>query len=151
MIEKVQACPLRDWPTADRETWDRACLAGRRLRPGGAAARMKSSTQTSLMRAYGYLLEFCWRNGLFNENAKLAGHVTPKIIDAFVHDLHGRVGSVTRAIYISKIRRIAKILSPECDLVWLHEIEADLRYEAGRGLSIIASSRLTNCWRSGLN
>ena len=130
MIEKVRACPLRDWSTADREAWGRACAPGRRLRPGGAAARMRPSTQTSLVRAYGYLLEFCRRNSIFDENAELAGHVTPKIIDAFVQDLHGRVGSVTRTTYISKIGRMTKILAPGRDFVWLHEIEADLRYEA---------------------
>ena len=39
MPEKVRACPLSDWPTADREAWERACLswaafeAGWRCRP----------------------------------------------------------------------------------------------------------------------
>ena len=54
----------------------------------------------------------------------------PEIIDAFTPELHGRVGSVTRASYISKIQRIARILAPERDLAWLREIEGDLRYEA---------------------
>ena len=64
------------------------------------------------------------------KDAEAGAHVTPEIIDAFVNELHGRVGSVTRASYIGKIRRIATILAPGRDLVWLGEIEADLRYEA---------------------
>jgi hypothetical protein len=130
MPEKVRACPLCDWPTADRAAWERACVAAQRLRPGGAAARMKRSTQTSLLRSYGYLLDFCRRCGIFDKNAEPAGHVTPEFIDAFVHDLHDRVGSVTRASYIGKIRRIATILAPGRDLLWLGDIEGDLRYEA---------------------
>jgi integrase len=130
MPEKIRALPLCDWPTADCRVWKQACVPAQRLRPGGAAARMKSSTRTSLVRAYGYLLEFCHRNGLLDQDAEAGAHVSPEIIDAFVNELHGRVGSVTRASYIGKIRRIATILAPGRDLVWLGEIEADLRYEA---------------------
>ena len=130
MPEKIRALPPCDWPTAEREIWTQACVAARRLKPGGTAARMKTSTRTSLVRAYGYLLEFCHRNGLLNQDAEAGAHVTPEILDAFVHHLQGRVGSVTRASYIGKVRRIAKILAPGRDLVWLGELEADLRYQA---------------------
>jgi hypothetical protein len=101
MFEKIRACPLRDWPAADREAWNRACVAAKRLKPGGAAARLSPSTRTSLVRAYGYLLDFCRRT---DENAAAGAHVTPKIIDLFVRDLRDRVGSVTRAIYVGRIR-----------------------------------------------
>src|SRR6185295_41887 len=94
MPEKARACPPSDWPTADREALERACLAGQRLKPGGTAARMKPSTRTSLVRAFGYLLDFCRRNGLFDQNAEAGAHVTPEIIDPFVRELHDRVGSV---------------------------------------------------------
>jgi integrase len=130
MSEKVKTCPLSDWPTADRSEWERACVAGQRLKPGGAVARMKPSTRTSLLRAYGYLFDFCRINGLLNQKAEAGAHMTPEIIDAFLRDLHGRVGSVTRASYIGKIRRIARILAPRHDFAWLGEVEADLRYEA---------------------
>src|SRR5262245_13352863 len=90
---------------------------------------MKLSTGTSLIRAYGYLLDFCRGNGLLDQNAKASAHIMPEIIDAFGRELHHRVSSVTRASYIGKTRRIATILAPKRDFVWLAEIEADLRYE----------------------
>jgi integrase len=76
------------------------------------------------------LLDFCQRKGVFEESAESAGHVTPKIIDAFVCELYDRVGSVTRASYIERIRRMARLLAPSRDLGWLRDIEVDLRYEA---------------------
>jgi len=91
---------------------------------------MQLSTRTSLVRSYGYLLDFCRRNGAFDKNADVVAHVTSEIVDDFVEDLRGRVSSVTRASYISKIHRIAKILVPGRDFVWLREIESDLRYDA---------------------
>jgi len=128
--ERVRGCPLREWPISDREAWQQACVPSRRLKAGGAAGHMKASTQTSLVRAYGYLLEFCWRTSTFDENADVVAHVTPEIIDAFVNDLRRRVSSVARASYISKIHRLAKILAPERDLDWLRELERELHYEA---------------------
>jgi integrase len=56
--------------------------------------------------------------------------VTPKIIDTFLRDLRERVGSVTRAIYVGRIRQMVRILAPERDLGWLRDIEADLLYDA---------------------
>jgi integrase len=128
--ERVRGCPLREWPISDREAWQQACVPSRRLRPGGAAGHLKSSTQTSLLRAYGYLLEFCHRTGTFDEHADVIAHVTPEIIDAFLDELRCRVSSVARASYISRIHRLAKILAPERDLDWLREIERELHYEA---------------------
>ncbi len=130
MSERVHACPVEDWPIADRDAWERACVPSQRLRPGAAAARMKPSTQNTLRRAYGYLLDFRRRSGILDKDAEPAAYVTPEIIDAFVHALRERVGSVTRAIYVEKIRRITKILAPGRSLDWLGEIESDLRYEA---------------------
>jgi len=170
MSEKIRACPLHDWPAADREAWNRACVAAKRLKPGGAAAHLRPSTRTSLVRAYGYLLDFCRRNRLLDENAAAGAHVTPKTIDLFVGDLHDRVGSVTRAIYVGRIRQMFRLLAPRRDLGWLRDIEVDLRYEArprpkfhrivpsrrllALGLELIrrgeASSHLTNLTRARL-
>ena len=106
---------------------------------------MKPSTRAGLERAYGYLLEFCHRNGLFDRDVEASAHVSPEIIDAFINELHRRVGSVTRAVYISRIRTIVRILAPGRDLVWLRELEADLRYAARprpKSHRIVSSERL---------
>jgi integrase len=128
--ERVRGCSLHEWPISDREAWQQACVPSRRLKAGGAAGHMKASTQTSLVRAYGYLLEFCQRTGIFDQNAEVVAHVTPEIIDAFVDELHRRVSSVARASYIFRIYRFAKILAPERHLEWLRELERELHYEA---------------------
>jgi integrase/recombinase XerD len=130
MSDKIRALPPSEWPDADRNAWRKACDVPERVRPGGAAARLKPSTRTSLTRAYGYLLEFCRRKELIHQHCAAAGNVTPEAIQAFLSELCHRVGSVTRMMYISKIRAMAAMLAPERDLSWLADIEADLRYEA---------------------
>jgi integrase len=145
MAEKVRSIPPRDWPTADHKVWTQACVPAQRLKPGGGAAHLKPSTRAGLERAYGYLLEFCHRNGLFDRDADAGAHVSPEIIDVFINELNRRVGSVTRAVYISRIRTIVRILAPARDLVWLRELDADLRYAAEprpKSHRIVSSERL---------
>ncbi len=145
MPDKIRALALPHWPRADRDGWEKACLATQRLRPGGAAGRLNSSTRVGPLRAYGYLLGFCRRKGLFEEGVAAAGHVTPNIIAAFLLELYHRVGSVTRVVYISRIRAMARILDPAEDFSWLYEIEVDLRCEAKprpKHHRIVSSERL---------
>ena len=103
------------------------------------------------MRAYGYLLDFCRRNDLFDQNAEAGAHVTPKIIDAFVRELHDRVGSVTRASYVGKIRQMAKSSRRGATLSGCARLRPISVTRRGHGPNIIASSRLTGCWRLGLS
>ncbi|WPP04214.1 site-specific integrase [Methylocella tundrae] len=66
------------------------------------------------------------RNGLFEPDAPAAGQVTPDHIERFLEELRSRIGSVTLAGTIYKVRRASELLEPERDLAWLGEIEKDL-------------------------
>lgn len=145
MQQKVRSLPLDEWPTCDRDGWRAACIPSRRLQPGGAASRLQPVTQASHARVYGYLLDFCRCNGALDPDAAAAGHVTPDRIDAFLTELYTRVGSVTRALYIERIRRMAELVAPARDFGWLREIEHDLKYLArprAKQHRIVPSNRL---------
>lgn len=145
MSHKVRSLPLKEWPVCDRNGWTAACTPARRLRPGGAASHLQPVTQKSHERIYGYLLDFCRRNGSLDPAATAAGHVTPDRIDAFLVELETRVGSVTRALYIQRIRRAAELIAPGRDFGWVREIEQDLKRLATprpRQHRIIPSNRL---------
>src|SRR5208337_753792 len=51
--------------------------------------------------------------------------LTPDHIKRFVEELRVRVGSVTTAQTIHKLRRAAQLLDPNRDFTWLAEIEKD--------------------------
>ncbi len=145
MQKRIRSLAIALWPKADREAWEQACIPARRLKAGGAAARMKPITQQSHARVYGYLLEFCNRKGFLDARAEPAGHVTTQIIDAFLEELNERVSSVTRMIYIQRIRRVAEILAQTRDFRWLREIESDLNFAArprAKHHRIVPSDRL---------
>lgn len=145
MQKRIHSIVIEEWPKADREAWEQTCIPARRLKAGGAAARMKPITQQSHARVYGYLLEFCNRKGFLDVKAEPAGHVTPQIIDAFLEELNKRVSSVTHMIYIQRIRRVAEILATVRDFGWLREIERDLNFAArprAKHHRIVPSTRL---------
>ncbi|MGF7163035.1 integrase [Rhodoligotrophos appendicifer] len=124
---RYETLPSEEWPRADRDGWEAACSPAHRLKSGGRAGHLKISTRGYLQRGYGYLLDFCARNGTFNVNAPAAAHVTPANVEAFLSELDHRVESVARYNYINRIRTVARFLVPGDAFEWLHEIELDLK------------------------
>jgi len=123
----VRSLPVEEWPAADREAWEIACRPGERLKRGGAASHMKSITRNDLARRYGYFLDYVGRSGeTLDANADAALYATPERVENYVAELKGRVSSVTVYGSIYKLRRIAQLLAPNRDFVWLTELEKDL-------------------------
>jgi integrase len=96
------------------------------LGKGGAGRHLALITQGDLARRYGYFIDHLMRNDLFEPGAWTAGQVTPNRVESFVEELRSRVGSVTMAQTIHKLRRAAQLLDPNRDFAWLAEIEKDL-------------------------
>jgi integrase len=130
VVDDARSSTLAEWPAPDAEGWRIACTPAARLRRGGAASRMKPSTQATHVRGYGYFLAYCARAGHVASDSKAASLVTPERVQGFLAELEQRVGSVTRCAYVQRIRRVAEILAPERDFGWLREIEADLQHAA---------------------
>ena len=122
----VRSVPIAEWTIADRAAWERAIAPRDRLHKGGAGAHLAPVTQDDLARRYGYFIDHLIRNDLFKPDAPPAGQVTPDRVETFVEELRGRVGSVTTASTIYKLRRVAELLDPNRDITWLAELEKDL-------------------------
>ncbi len=121
-----RSVPVGDWPAADRAAWERAIAPRARLGKGGAGAHLAPITQNDLARRYGYFIGHLMRKNLLDPEALAASRVTKNHIASFIDDLRARVGSVTVAQTIYKLRRIAQLLDPNRDFGWLGEIEKDL-------------------------
>ncbi len=129
-IVRPRSLPLTDWPKPDRAAWEAACASGGRLRRGGAAAHMAQTTQADLERRYGYFLDHVARKGRLEDDAGATAYVTLENIETFVAEMKARVRSVTTAQTVYKVRRVAELLAPERDLLWLRDIENDLAFDA---------------------
>jgi hypothetical protein len=126
----VRSLPLAFWPSHDRLVWQKACQPSRRLRRGGSAGRMRTSTQQDLQRRYGYFLQVLSDVGRLDPRASAGRHVTAANVNEFLLVVQSQWSSVTLARSVYKIRRMAEILGPEPSLFWLRELEADLQADA---------------------
>ena len=122
----VRSLPLSDWPTADQLAWATACRPSKRLKPGGGASHLKPVTRDDLARRYGYFLDHIRCMEGLDSNTEPASYVTPERVERYILELKSRVSSVTAYGSIYKLRRIAQLLRPSRDFVWLTEIEKDL-------------------------
>lgn len=133
------------WPPQDRVAWEAACRPSLRFTRGGAAGHLKSVTRTSMVRAYGYLLDHCHRSKTLQSDLPATGHVTPERIDSFLVELRGRVASVTRYTYLERTYRMASALAPKSDWSWLNDIVLQLKDEIrprSKASRIIPADRL---------
>src|SRR5262245_25318135 len=118
-----------EWPEADRLAWEAAKRPGQRLKAGGRAGHLRPASQSMLEKAYGQFLCFCERTGSLNRSANAAGHVEQVLIGMFLDELKIRVSSVSRAMWLQRIHRMAQLLAPERQYSWLREIVLELKDE----------------------
>ena len=79
-----------------------------------------------LVQRYGQFLNYCRRNGVLTPSVEAGALVTPQAIDGFIEELNGRVRPTTVAGNIYKVSRMARLLAPTLDFIWLTEIAKDL-------------------------
>jgi integrase/recombinase XerD len=106
-----------------------ACRPALRLRRGGSAARLASSTREDLRKRYGYFLTFLKESGRLDEHASCASLVTPENVEAFVSCMRGVWSATTLFMTIHKLKQIARHLAPALDFKWLSIVAADLKAE----------------------
>jgi len=111
-----KALALRDWPKADRETWQAAQAAAGVLDDDGVASHLSARTREDLTSRYAYFLSFLAHRGKLEHYGPGAASVTQENILEYVRYLEPRVSSVTLAQSLYKILRVASCLAPPAGL-----------------------------------
>jgi integrase len=117
-----KALPFARWSKADRETWNTAREAAGVLDDGGVASYLSARTLDDLTSRYSYLLYFLAEREKLNPYGPAAASVTEENILDYVRFLEPRLSSVTLAMSLRKIARVAACLAPEQDWRWLRRI-----------------------------
>ena len=127
----LKSLPFSDWPKSDRLAWEVACRPAVRLRRGGSASPLVSSTRDDLRKRYGYFLTFLKDRDRFLPDASCASLVIPENVGAFVSSMRGAWSATTLVMTIYKLKQIARHLAPSADFKWLSLIAGDLKAEGG--------------------
>ena len=123
---KTRARPVTLWPAADGGAWIEACQAPARLKPGGRAGHLRSTTRDHYAERYACFLGFLQSRDLLQSEGAPAANVTPDKVDLYLADLKDRVASTTMHDSIATLRFVAQIIVPGGDFRWLSEIAKDL-------------------------
>jgi integrase len=125
-----KALSLPDWPKTDREAWTAAQETAGVLYDGGMASHLKAYTRWDLTRRYAYFLSFLAHRGRLEHRGPAAASVTEQNILDYIHHLEPRVSSVTLALSLRKIARVATCLDPGRDWQWLRRLVRRLQLRA---------------------
>jgi hypothetical protein len=107
-----KALPFAKWPKGDRETWRAAHGTAGVLDDGGMASHLSPRTLDDMTSRYSYLLYFLAERGKLNHDGPAAASVTEENILDYVRFLESRVSSVTLAMSLRKIARVAACSPP---------------------------------------
>lgn len=113
---------VEDWPVADREAWSAALEKGDILDGGGAASHLAPYSVKWMTTRYGNWLGWLKRKGLLDMNARPAAQVTPEFVKHYVADTEPNYSSASIADNLQKLKLVAKVLDPERDWTWLHNM-----------------------------
>ncbi len=127
----LRSLPISEWPKSDRAAWEVARQPAVRLRRGGSASLLASSTRDDLRKRYGYFLTFLKDCDRFNPNASCASLMTPQNIGTLLCHMRSAWSATTLVMTIHKLKQIARHLAPSADFKWLSVIAGDLKAEGG--------------------
>src|ERR1700730_18036533 len=111
--------PYREWPEADRSSWEAAFQAGEFLEEAGAGAHLAAATRADLRAAYGRVLGF-----LAERHPQLLA-LTPsvridlKIISTYVDQLRQTRQDRSIAIELHHLRLALNLICRGTDWSWL--------------------------------
>jgi integrase len=141
----VRYLKIDEWPDRDQTAWAGACHPHLRLRRGGRAAHLKDATHKDLASRFGAFLGFLERTHRLQRDRSALTFIAPDVIMEYVAELQARVSSVTVHGSIYKLRRMAEILDPDLDLLWLREIEIELEDRmrpAPKGHRVVSADKI---------
>lgn len=107
--------PMKAWPQNDRELWQRATKAGRRLLDFSVAAKWRPRTIATVVEAYGYAL--AWPQ----KRDQLDPMVAPRLrwsceqLEAYAHDLSMQLRPATVKNRLLSLERALAVLAPRSD------------------------------------
>ena len=116
----LRSMPIHEWPTPDRQAWERAVLAGvTLLDASGPAAAWRRRTQHNRTHAYGRFLTFLARYGQLDPQSAPHERPTPERIGVWVTELNRtqRASSVARMLL--ELSFALGAMAPDRDWRWI--------------------------------
>lgn len=130
-VDPARRClPFEEWPTRDREAFQRAIADGSLLTDAGPAARWRQGTRDRVIQSYGRYLGYLAYHGLLDPNAGPSDRITRDLVIDYAQQLHEQCAPVTVHGYILNLERALAVMAPDQDWNWLARLAARLKARA---------------------
>lgn len=123
--------PLAQWPLADQQAWQRACIPSASLLDdeGGGAAGWRPTSRAAVEGAYGHWLRFLQRRGELTEGDP-AARLTAEQVQAYAATLRESRSWSAVASYLGHLAMAATVLCPAQDWAWLRAMRGVAKRQA---------------------
>ena len=123
----ARCLPVSDWPTLDRERWNRAGQKGGLLDDASPAAEWAPITQESVAKSYGRWLHWLGANGQLDRDLAPEQRLTRDNIKAYVAALSEHNAPNTVHMRLLHLSRMLEAMTPNSAPDWLADIVRKLR------------------------
>lgn len=114
--------PVADWPSIDRELWQRAQADSDLMEDGGLAEHWRPDTVIKVAKSYGRYLTFLISTGSLSRAASPADRVSRQLVAQYILVLRKQVASKTLAGRIIELGEAIRVMSPGADIEWLRRL-----------------------------
>ncbi|WPZ34045.1 site-specific integrase [Thalassobaculum sp. OXR-137] len=114
--------PVMDWPSIDRELWQRARADSDLLEDGGLAEHWRPDTVRKVEKAYGRYLTFLVSTGSLSGATSPAERISRQLVAQYIGVLREQVASKTLAGRIIDLGEAIRVMSPGSDIEWLRRL-----------------------------
>lgn len=114
--------PVANWPSIDRELWQRAQTDSDLLEDGGLAKHWCPDSVQKVEKAYGRYLTFLISTRSLSGAASPADRVSRQVVAQYIRVLREQVASKTLAGRIIDLGEAIRVMSPGSDIEWLRRL-----------------------------
>jgi integrase/recombinase XerD len=109
------AMPYDKWPELDRRLWSHAMSASEILDSDAVAATWRDATKATVMKSYGYALDWLQRSGHLRPQDRPAERWSRQVIADYIADLRRHVSAVTTKQRVLNLERALAAMEPKSD------------------------------------
>jgi hypothetical protein len=119
--------PVTDWPTGDRELWNRALEPGGLFGGGGRAAHWSAASRLKVACGYKAWLAWLAAKKLLNPDMRPADRVAPERLGAYIAELQAELAPYTVLCRVQELHDALRVMEPESNCKWLTQAYRSLK------------------------
>ena len=122
--------PIANWPSRDRELWNKAVEPGGLFGGGGAGAHWSAASRVLVARGYNAWLSWLAAKKLLDPDMRPADRVTHERVGAYIAEIHAELAPYTVLRRVQDLYNALRVIAPELNWKWVAQLCRSLKAQA---------------------